>query len=95
MEDSLTSRTNLVLATITSKGQVTIPAEVRRHLGVGTGDKVAFILESEGGVRLAAARYPDVNSLRGAAGSLLRRLSWQKMREIAREDRLARTRLNE
>lgn len=33
-------------ATLTSKGQVTIPREIRRLLGVGTGDKLIF--ESEG-----------------------------------------------
>lgn len=31
-----------VLATITSKGQVTIPVEVRRTLGVRAGDKIRF-----------------------------------------------------
>ncbi|MBI2887745.1 MAG: hypothetical protein HYY02_11115 [Chloroflexi bacterium] len=32
-----------ILATITSKGQITIPAEVRRHLGVAKRSKVAFV----------------------------------------------------
>lgn len=30
------------IATITSKGQVTIPAKVREQLGLGTQDKVIF-----------------------------------------------------
>ena len=33
-------------ATITSKGQITVPREVRRMLGVRTGDKLLF--ESDG-----------------------------------------------
>ena len=38
-------------ATITSKGQITVPREVRRALGVRTGDKLLF--ESDGkGVRV-------------------------------------------
>ncbi|MBI3103624.1 type II toxin-antitoxin system PrlF family antitoxin [Candidatus Daviesbacteria bacterium] len=77
-----------ILSTITSKGQITIPAEVRRHLKVATRDKVAFVLEADGTVRLAAPRYPDIASLRGAAGSLKQPLTWQEMREIAHEDRL-------
>lgn len=77
-----------IVSTITSKGQVTIPAEVRRHLGLKKNDKVSFIIEAAGDVRLAVPRYPDVASLRGAAGSLKRPLAWSKMREIAREDRL-------
>jgi hypothetical protein len=32
--------------------------------------------------------YPDIVSLRGAAGSLNEPLSWQKVQEIAQEDRL-------
>ena len=31
------------IAKITSKGQVTIPNEIRKKLGVDTGDKLAFI----------------------------------------------------
>ncbi len=38
-------------STLTSKGQVTIPAEVRRRLGLRAGDRVGFIVE-EGEVRL-------------------------------------------
>ncbi len=38
-------------STLTSKGQVTIPAEVRRQLGLQPGDHVGFIME-DGDVRL-------------------------------------------
>ena len=34
------------LAKLTSKGQVTIPVEIRRKLGVKNGDKILFIEES-------------------------------------------------
>lgn len=90
MQQHLTVESDMkeILSTITSKGQVTIPAEVRRHLGVATRDKVAFVLKSDGTVWLASPRYPDIASLRGAAGTLKRPVSWQEMREIAREDRL-------
>ena len=77
-----------VLSTITSKGQVTIPAEVRKHLGVSTRDKIVFILEPEGKVTMEAAPYPTIASLAGAAGSLPEPMSWTQMREIAREERL-------
>ena len=42
-------------ARITTKGQVTIPAEVRRLLGVRPHEEVAFLVE-QGQVRLAPAR---------------------------------------
>ena len=34
------------LAKVTSKGQVTIPIEIRRRLGIKNGDKVLFVEES-------------------------------------------------
>lgn len=39
------------LTTVTSKGQVTIPAEVRRYLGIEPHNKVSFVIE-DGSVRL-------------------------------------------
>ncbi len=78
-----------IVSTITSKGQVTIPAEVRKHLGLKTNDKISFVIEDQGGVRLKAPRYPNIASVAGAAGSLKHPLSSQQMREIATEDYLA------
>ena len=34
------------LAKVTSKGQVTIPIEIRRKLGIKNGDKILFVEES-------------------------------------------------
>lgn len=42
-------------ATLTSKGQITVPREVRRALGVRSGDKLLF--ESDGkGIRVRPVR---------------------------------------
>jgi AbrB family looped-hinge helix DNA binding protein len=42
-------------ATITSKGQITVPREVRRALGVRSGDKLLF--ETDGkGIRVRPVR---------------------------------------
>ena len=43
-------------ARITSKGQVTIPRDIRRALRVGEGDTVVFEADSAGGVRLRPLR---------------------------------------
>jgi antitoxin PrlF len=37
-------------ATLTTKGQVTIPKEVREHLGIDTGDRLNFIVQEDGTV---------------------------------------------
>ncbi|HEV2108721.1 MAG TPA: AbrB/MazE/SpoVT family DNA-binding domain-containing protein [Thermomicrobiales bacterium] len=43
-------------ATVTSQGQVTIPAEVRLRLGLKPREKVTFLLDHDA-VRLVPARY--------------------------------------
>ncbi len=77
-----------IVSTVTSKGQVTIPVEVRKLLGIERGDKLTFVIEDGGSIRIKATRYPDVASLRGAAGKLEKPVSWEEMRQIAREDHL-------
>ncbi len=57
-----------IVSSITSKGQVTIPAEVRRRLGLGTPDKIAFVLD-EDGVRLRPATT-TLSSLFGSVPAL-------------------------
>lgn len=39
-------------ATMTSKGQVTLPKTVREHLRLDRGDRIDFVLEEDGTVRL-------------------------------------------
>jgi len=51
-------------ATITSKGQITIPAVVRNSLGVEAGDRVEFIAVEPGRFELVAATQP-VTALKG------------------------------
>lgn len=53
------------IAPISNNGQVTIPAEIRKHLGIKAHNKIAFIIDEEGGVRLTAPRYPDIDTLAG------------------------------
>ena len=43
------------LATITGKWQITVPREIRRRLGVRSGDKLLFESDSQG-VRVRAIR---------------------------------------
>jgi antitoxin PrlF len=75
-----------ILATITEKGQVTVPVEVRRRLGLGTREKVAFVVLDDGRVEVRRPTFPTVRSLIGVAGKLPRPMVWSEMREIAQED---------
>ena len=77
-----------IASTITSKGQVTIPAEVRKHLGLKQGDKVSFVLDDTGKVELKAPKYPTVASLAGAAGTLREPRDVEELLAIGRADAL-------
>lgn len=52
------------IAKITSKGQVTIPSEIRKSLGVDTGDKLAFIEENGLVIVVRADDYERVARLK-------------------------------
>lgn len=43
----------------TSNDRVTIPAEVRDHLDVKAGDKIVFVIEDDGTIRLRKVRASD------------------------------------
>jgi AbrB family looped-hinge helix DNA binding protein len=54
-------------ASLTSKGQITLPVEVRHALGVDTGDRVEFVETAPGRYEVIAATRP-VSSLKGMFG---------------------------
>jgi antitoxin PrlF len=51
-------------ATLTTKGQVTIPAAVRASLGLETGSRIEFV-EAENGQYLIVAATTPVQALKG------------------------------
>lgn len=54
----------MATATLTSKGQITIPLKVRQRLGLDSGDRVEFVELTPGEFALKAATE-DVRSLKG------------------------------
>jgi AbrB family looped-hinge helix DNA binding protein len=69
------------VATLTSKGQITIPIEVRRKLRLKPGDRIDFILEQGGGVRLKAHKRPLADLLGMLKGAGRRPLSVEETKE--------------
>jgi AbrB family looped-hinge helix DNA binding protein len=76
------------VSTITSKGQTTIPGEIRRHLKLKAGDRVEFIVEADGKVVMVPATV-DVRELKGLLAPAPRRVSLDEM-ETAIRRRAAR-----
>lgn len=46
----------MTTATVTSKGRLTVPKEIRDHLGITAGDKLDFHIEVDGRVVVRAAK---------------------------------------
>ena len=57
---------------VTSKGQVTIPKEIRDQLGLKPGDRVVFVKDRTGRISLKATST-DIRSLRGILKSKRKR----------------------
>ena len=52
-------------ATMTSKGQVTIPVDVRTHLGLSTGDRIEFVFNEQTGRYEMVPPTRSVTALKG------------------------------
>ena len=71
-------------ATVTSKGQITIPAKIRAILNLHTGDKVNFIVDESGGVRFVPVTT-DVKSLKGIVPKPEKPVSVDDMKNTVRK----------
>jgi antitoxin PrlF len=71
------------VATLTSRGRITLPQSVRRSLGLHAGDKLEFVADEAGSFKVVALRKP-VQTLRGRfAGRALQVVSVQDMNGAA------------
>ena len=55
-------------ATLTSKGQITIPADIRKALGLSAGERVVFT-QLEDGTTLMRAKTRSIQDLKGSLKS--------------------------
>ena len=77
-------------ATVTSKGQITIPVDVRQALRIEAGDRVEFIEVEPGRFELVLATR-SVKDLKGMFGKASRIVSVQEMNQaIAKRGASAR-----
>ena len=68
----------MTTATLSSKGQITIPAAVREALQVGIGDRVEFVEVAPGRYEFIAATR-TVTELKGMFGKARKRVSIDEM----------------
>lgn len=66
---------------MSSKGQITLPKDIRDRLGLKQGDRIRFIVEDDGKVRLLPAKR-DISELFGILPKPKRALSLDEIDEI-------------
>lgn len=76
----------MATATLSTKGQLTIPVDVRRKLGISTGGRIQFVENSDGGFSIIPATE-DIRELRGIVPKSGRKnpLSIDDMNKIIRK----------
>lgn len=75
------------LRALTSKGQVTVPKEIRDRLGLGPGALVRFRIDAGGNVSISRA-IPSLEAGYGAVAPLSRPEDFQRLHEEAVEERV-------
>ena len=73
----------MTAATLTSKGQITIPIEVRQRMGLSAGDRVEFV-ELDGGTFAIRPAIDDVRTLKGLLRKPARKVSVADMNAAVR-----------
>lgn len=74
----------MATATLTSKGQVTIPREVRIALGVGAGDRLDFVKLEDGNYAVVPASH-SIRSLKGLLPRPVRPVTLEEMQAAIEE----------
>ena len=83
---------NVAEATLTSKGQLTLPARVREAMGVKSGDKVRFEPTHGAGFRVIPVRRGDLLALAGAFADAGTRVGDVDIHEMRRRVAVGRAR---
>ena len=73
----------MATSTLTTKGQVTIPLDVRQRLGLDAGDRIEFV-EIEKGLFAIKPVIDDVRSLKGLLRRPARPVSVEDMNAVIR-----------
>lgn len=75
----------MATATLTSKGQVTIPVDVRTHLGLATGDRIEFVFNEQSGRYEVVPATRSVTALKGIIRKPAQPVSIEDMNAVIAE----------
>lgn len=71
----------MAISILTSKGQTTIPKEIRSYLGLHTGDKLEFLIDETGKVTLIPLTL-EVTELKGILPKPRKKISIEQMNKV-------------
>ena len=76
-------------STVTSKGQTTIPGEIRRALGIKPGGRLTYEMSKD---KVTVRVHPGIMALKGALadGKFKRNLPFAKIRALAAKEAVRR-----
>lgn len=73
----------MITATITSKGQITIPKDIRDQLDLHAGDKLSFIEDEDGSINLVPIKKP-LSALKGLVAKPRRSVTVEDMNKAVK-----------
>jgi len=81
MESTVQATATAVEATVSSKGQITLPRELRKVLGVQRGSRIRFTIPARGAVRVEPVLYDleDLWRMADSGGQAGGRMSFKEM----------------
>ena len=71
-------------ATITTKGQITTPKDIRNILNIGKGDRVEFLVDTNGSVTILSVTT-DIKALKGLVPKPKKYVSLDDMKNAIRK----------
>lgn len=90
-EVSQKQRVKKHLGTITQKGQVTIPVEVREYLQVQPNDRIAFEIQDDGQVVIQKPSMLSLDDVFGAVTPRSKPEDFKKKRDTAIEEHIEKS----
>lgn len=79
----------MTAATLTSKGQITLPKNVRQAMGLGTEDRVDFVMAPDGRFTLVPVKS-SIQSLKGCIPKPLKPVTIEDMNAAIRRRAVAK-----
>ncbi len=73
-----------MIATITSKGQLTLPKKIRDELKISAGDKIEFFIKEDGHIECVPLKAP-VTKLKGILPKPYKTVTLEQMNQAVAE----------